>query len=84
MSCLFANTRREAPANRWRPEVSKCYAQDWRRTAPYILLEEAVELLFAILHAHAVSRVDDPDQGVSLLEIVPPVRAESALATDVP
>ena len=47
-------------------------------------MQEAVELLFAVLHAHAVSRVDDPDQRVCLLEIVPPIRPESALATDVP
>lgn len=51
---------------------------------PYILLEEAVELLLAILHAHAVSRVDHPDQRVGLLKIVPPIWTESPLTTDIP
>ena len=40
--------------------------------------------MLAIFHAHAVTGVDDTDDGVSLLEVIAPVGAEGALAADVP
>ena len=43
-----------------------------------------MQFLLAIFHAHAVTGVDDPDDGVSLLEVIAPVGAEGALAADVP
>lgn len=50
----------------------------------YIFLQQAVEFLFAVIHAHAVTGVDDPDEGVRGLEVVAPVRSESSLSADVP
>ena len=57
---------------------------EFRVCGTYIFLQEAVEFLFAILHAHTVARVDHPYQRVGLLEVIAPVRSERALPTDVP
>lgn len=43
-----------------------------------------MQLLLAVLHAHAIAGVDDPHKCVGLLEVVTPVWAEGALATDIP
>lgn len=43
-----------------------------------------MELLFAVVHSHAISRVDDPDEGVGLFKVVTPVGSQGPLAADVP
>lgn len=43
-----------------------------------------MQLFLAILHAHAVARVDDPDERVGLFEVISPVRPQRALSADVP
>jgi hypothetical protein len=43
-----------------------------------------VQFFFAILHAHPVSRVNNPNYRIRLLEIISPVRPESPLTTDIP
>ena len=50
----------------------------------YVLEKQTVQLLLAVAHAHAVARVDDPDERVGLLEVVAPVGPQRALAADVP
>jgi len=50
----------------------------------HVFSEERVEFMFAVGHAHAVAGVDDPDERVGLLKVVPPVGPERALAADVP
>ncbi|KAL8986792.1 MAG: hypothetical protein Q9177_003944 [Variospora cf. flavescens] len=42
------------------------------------------ELLPTIVNAEPVGRIDDPDQGISLLEVIPPVCAQCLLASDIP
>jgi hypothetical protein len=55
-----------------------------RRGYTHVLVQQPMQLVPAIAHAHAVARVDDPHNRVRLLEVVPPVRAQRALAADVP
>lgn len=51
---------------------------------PYFLLQKAFQLLPTVIEASAISRVNDPDQRVCLLEVVLPICAQGLLATDVP
>ena len=43
-----------------------------------------MQFLFAVLQSTFVRRIDDPDESVGGLEVVPPVRAKTLLAADVP
>ena len=53
-------------------------------TMPHVFKKQTVQLFFAVLHAHAIAGVDDPDECVCLLKVVPPIWAKRALPTDVP
>lgn len=81
MSCLFANTRSDAPDNLWE---SVNLGDERIPNYPYILEKQVVELLLTVPNPHAISRVYNPDDGIRLLEIVPPIWSKSSLATDVP
>jgi len=50
----------------------------------HLLLKQAGELFGTILETETVGSVDNPDQGVCLLEVVAPVAPQSLLATDIP
>lgn len=81
MSCLLAKTRRDAPDNLWESvNLGDGRVSDY----PYILKKKVMEFLPTILNSHAISRVYDPDDGIRLLEIVPPVWSKSSLTTNVP
>jgi len=43
-----------------------------------------LKFVAAVLEAKFVSAVNDPDQTVSLLEIVPPIRADGSLTANIP
>lgn len=81
MSCLFARTRSDAPDNLLE---SVNLGNGRIPNLPYILKKQVMKLIFAVLNPHAISRVNNPDNGIRLLEIVAPVWSESSLATDVP
>ena len=49
-----------------------------------IFEEKTVKFFLAILHTHAIARVDDPYKSVGLLEVVAPIWSEGALPADVP
>lgn len=51
---------------------------------PYLLHQEAMQLLFAVPHAASVRGVYHPYQGVRLLKVVAPVGSQGLLASDVP
>lgn len=53
-------------------------------TDAHLLLEQPVQLGPAVVHAHPVGRVDDPDERVRPLKVVPPVRPQCLLAAHVP
>ena len=50
----------------------------------HLFLQELVELCLAVCEPAPVGRVDDPDEPVGRLEVVPPVRPQRLLATHVP
>ena len=43
-----------------------------------------MQLLLAVLQPAPICRVDDPNEAVGRLEVVPPIRSKRLLATDVP
>ena len=43
-----------------------------------------MELLFAIFHPKPISRVDNPNDSIGLLKVVPPVRTKRALPANIP
>lgn len=43
-----------------------------------------MQLLLAVVHAHTVPRIYNPDQRIRLLEVVAPVGSECSLASDIP
>ena len=49
-----------------------------------LLLHQLVQVTLHLLHAHIVSRVDDVDEGISLLVVVSPVGSNLTLTTDIP
>jgi hypothetical protein len=49
-----------------------------------IFQQETMKFLLAVFHAHPISRIDDPNERVCLLEIVPPIWTEGALSAYVP
>ena len=49
-----------------------------------LLLQQALQLLLAILQPPPVRRVYDPDQSVGGFEVVPPVRPKRLLSSNVP
>jgi hypothetical protein len=55
-----------------------------QRGYTHVLVQQPVQLVPAIAHAHAVARVDDPHDRVRLLEVVAPVWAKRTLSADVP
>lgn len=55
-----------------------------RRRGTHLFEEQLVQLALAVVHAGPVGRVDDPDDGVRLLEVVAPVRPQRGLPADVP
>lgn len=50
----------------------------------YLLLKQAEELIPTVIQPHHVGRVDHPDHGIGLFEVVTPERPQSLLASDVP
>lgn len=50
----------------------------------YFLHEQTLQLHPAVVQTLAVGGIDDPDEGVGLLEVALPVRAKGLLAADVP
>jgi len=50
----------------------------------HFLLQQAFQLLPAVIKTRAIGRVNDPDQRVRLLEVILPVCAQGLLAADVP
>ena len=55
-----------------------------RRVAELIFLEHAVQRAACVLHSRWVVAVDDKDEAVRVLEVVPPERADLVLSADVP
>ena len=80
MSCLFAKMRTVAPASLLRC----CQIALLQENAPHILAEQIKELVTAILHPHAIRRIDYPDDRVILLKVVAPVRPKRALPAYIP
>ena len=83
ISCLFAKMSRDAPASRCRHGV-RDQVRSCEMCRTDIFLQKAVKLFFAVLHAHAVSRIDDPYKRVGLLEVISPVWPKCPLPADVP
>ncbi len=50
----------------------------------HLLLKKLMQLLFAVVEAPLVGRVDDPDEAVGGLEVVSPVAPKALLSADVP
>ena len=53
-------------------------------TSEELLTEKLLQVLLDLLHAHLVGGVDHVDEGVGLVVVVAPVRADLPLATDIP
>jgi len=49
-----------------------------------LLLQQAVQLGSTVVDPQPVRGIHDPDQGIRLLKVVPPVRSKRLLATDIP
>jgi len=64
--------------------VQKWLAQMRLGSVTHVLCEETVEFLLAILHAHSIARVHNPNKGIRLLEVVSPIRPQGSLATNIP
>lgn len=50
----------------------------------HLFLQQAVQFPLAVHYASSIRRIDDPDDRISLLKVVAPVRSERRLAADVP
>lgn len=50
----------------------------------YLFLEKAVQFVSAVVNPQSIRRIDDPDQRIRLLKVVPPVRPQRFLAANVP
>ena len=50
----------------------------------HIFKKKTVQFFFAVGHAHPITRVYNPDDGIRLLKIIAPVWPESALTTNIP
>lgn len=50
----------------------------------YLLHEQACKLLSAVIDAFSVRGINNPNEGIGLLKIILPVRAEGFLSSDVP
>ena len=81
-SVLFANTSRLAPESRFCGLSAGSTAKGLQHA--HLLLQEAMQLLSAVVNAQPVCGIHHPDQSVCLLEVVTPVRAQRLLAADVP
>lgn len=81
MSCLLANTRREAPASRY--EMVKKDVPEKLNDA-YIFLKEIMKLLLAIIHPEPITRIDNPNYSIGLLKIISPVGPKRPLTSDIP
>lgn len=55
-----------------------------RRILAYLLQEETFELMTAVSQTLSVCGIDYPNEGICLLEVIFPVRAEGLLASDIP
>ena len=54
------------------------------KSCPHLFLQETPEFVPTVLYPQPVRRVHDPDQGVRLLKVVPPVRPQRLLSSHVP
>lgn len=52
--------------------------------AAYLLEQQPCKLMLTIAYSLTVGGIDHPDERISLLEIILPVRAQRLLAADVP
>lgn len=43
-----------------------------------------MKLFLAVIHSNLVSTIDDPNETISRLEIVPPIRSNRLLSSDIP
>ena len=50
----------------------------------HVLEKQTVQLLLAVLHTHAIARIDDPHKCIGLLKIIPPVGPERSLTANIP
>lgn len=50
----------------------------------HVFQKKAMQFFLAVLHPHAVPRIDNPNNGVRLFEIVTPIRPQGPLTADVP
>ena len=53
-------------------------------TGQLLLEEKLLKLLLAVLKSELVSAVNDPDESISLLKVISPVRADGGLTSDIP
>lgn len=83
-SVLFANTRRLAPERRCSRTVSDDAPLEHGVPVPDLFLEQPLQLVPAVLDPQSVRGVHDPDEGVRLLEVVPPVGPERLLPANIP
>ena len=72
-SVLFANTNRLAPESRFPgpSAASACPAKG--QPHAHLLLQEAMQLLPAVVNSQPVCGIHHPNQGVCLLKVVAPV-----------
>ena len=52
--------------------------------ATNLFQKETGELISTIIHSETIGRIDDPNQCISLLKVVFPIRSEGLLASNVP
>ena len=61
-----------------------CKDQEWGAREKTIILNEALELIPSLIEAHLISRVDDVDEGIDVLKMIPPVFANLLLTPHIP
>jgi len=61
-----------------------CEERDGNPDETYILKQETMQFLFAVLHTHSVTRIDYPNYRIRLLKVVSPIWTERPLSADIP
>ncbi len=81
-SCL--RRREDLPLGVSGPTVSPPASWAGNHGAAHLFLKQPMELIPAILDPQPIGGIHHPDEGVRLLEVVPPVRTQRLLPTNVP
>jgi hypothetical protein len=80
--CLVGKHEQTCPRKSLAVMVSQRSCRNAARS--YLFLQKAMKLLPTVIDSQSIRGIHHPNQGISLLKVIPPVGSEGLLATNIP